>query len=325
MHAILDPNRQDKVNVNRPGLSSVPKGEANMKQLAKSLCLSVAKRSKLVRSVASFIHYSTTVAGPRVNEARQAYCRAHGTVVLDLFKEFLSTKAAVDEEHWSRIEQNIKHPSPVLRYYATSVLDVFMPDFRSRLTERYRMQQYEMMHTFLQYPFYPHADHMDKRLFPYEDARANLDHLDILDYGCGIGHGLICLLRDNPGLVRSITLVDLDLLHLDFLVFACRRLAPMIPVTIHRLADTNAIPEISGKHNTIISTDVLEHLLEPANAMTTILSSACHSPVRCYFDLELHETGSQHVIHDTRFLHGLVEGQGFTFTQKAHGISLYTR
>src|SRR3954468_3405706 len=162
---------------------------ASMKRLTKSLCLSVARRSKLVRSAASFIHNNTSGTERGPDDARQAYCRAHGMEVLGLGKEFLATIGPIDEKHWSRVERNIKDPTDVLRYYS-SVLTVFMPDFSSRLADRYHMQQYHTMHRFLEYPFYPHEYHMDKRLFPYEDARTHLDQLDILDYGCGIGHGL---------------------------------------------------------------------------------------------------------------------------------------
>jgi len=72
--------------------------------------------------------------------------------------------------------------------------------------------------------------------------------------------------------------------------------------------------------NTIISSDVLELLLDPATVMAKMLSTICHSPALCYFDLELHEPGSQHVTHDTRFLHGLVRVKEFAFTHNTTPI-----
>lgn len=261
--------------------------------------------------------------GPRVDPARQSLCVAHGERVLALFREFVAGQGRLNEQAWARVEHNIRNPSPVLRYYS-DVLDTFMPDYPSRLMERYRMQQYEMMHTFLQYPFYPHYIHIDKRLFPYEDASSHLDGVDILDYGSGLAHGLIWLLVRSPDVVRSVTLVDLGFIYLEFTIFACQRLAPNVPIRVHRLADTDEVPRLEGPHNLIVASDVMEHLKDPVPAMQSILSSAAVG-ARCYFDLELHEAWGQHVTPDTRFLRDIVEQSGFTLTEKVLDLSVYTR
>ena len=186
-----------------------------------------------------------------------------------------------------------------------------MPDFRQHLMDLYRMQQFCMMHRFLQYPFIETEDYMSKKIVPYERAEAKLQELHLVDYGCGLPHGLVWLLRRQPGKIRSVALVDLDLIALEFSESLVRELAPHVELEVHPLAGTDVLPKIRADKNLVLAADVFEHLLEPEKAMRNLLASVTRSPSMAYFDLGLHNDADQHVCRDTGFLKDTVRNLGF--------------
>jgi hypothetical protein len=203
-----------------------------------------------------------------------------------------------------------------------SLQTVFMPQYEEHLFEYYQSAQYLLLLSFLSYPFAGLATHVD----PFVAAAAELDRLDIIDYGAGVPFGIIHLLRACPDKVRSITVVDLDLVHSSFAEYILRSLAPNIPLEFHKLCDTESVPDFGDRtFNLLYGKDIFEHLKNPERVFRALLS---HGAEAClgFFDLRHHgERYLQHVTPDVTHLVKVAIEYSFEPAGLVAGLSAFRR
>ena len=133
------------------------------------------------------------------------------------------------------------------------ILTAFMPDFKNNLYEYYKNQEYLIFYRFLSYPF---SSNLSNYFLPYQKGLSKYETYDILDYGAGVPYGLINSLLKKNNRIRSITLVDLDLVHVQFVEFLIRKIAPNVQLNIYKITDTNNFPPIAGKFNFFYGKDI---------------------------------------------------------------------
>jgi hypothetical protein len=200
--------------------------------------------------------------------------------------------------------KDLKQLNEVSQYVQT----IFMPDYENHLYEYYRFQQYLILLSFLSYPFVGLGSHVD----PYIVAMREMDAIDVLDYGAGMPFGVIHLLRTCPEKIRSVTLVDLDLVHTLLVEHIIRALLPEINLVYHRMRDPNAIPDLgSRKYNFLYGKDIFEHLSEPGTVLRAVLSHA-NEECLCFFDFRDHGCRYlQHITPNLPHLAGMVTENRF--------------
>jgi len=189
------------------------------------------------------------------------------------------------------------------------ILAAFMPDYEKDLFRFYQNQQFFILFRFLQYPF---RYGLDAYVKPYERGLSLLSgKARVLEYGCGVPYGLIETLRKGKSNIEAICLVDLDLLHMDFTEHLIRRLAPSIPLEVHRLRNTEEIFEVSNSYNFFFGKDIFEHLYDPEEKLRGLMAKACDEAI-CYFDFRDHgEKMHQHVSPNIGHLSIKMEELGF--------------
>ncbi len=199
---------------------------------------------------------------------------------------------------------------------------VFMPNYEERLFEYYQSAQYLLLLGFLSYPFAGLPSHVD----PFQLASTKLEQMDILDYGAGIPYGIIHLLLACPAKVRSLTLVDLDLVHASFSEYVIKSLAPEVPLTYFKLRDPESIPDFGArKFNLLYGKDIFEHLKEPERVLDAVLSQAADQCLG-FFDLKHHgERYLQHVTPDVTYLIERAKARSFSLLGKYAGLSAFWR
>ncbi len=195
------------------------------------------------------------------------------------------------------------------------ILTAFMPDFKNNLYEYYRNQEYLIFYRFLSYPF---SSDLSAYFLPYQKGLSKYETYDILDYGAGVPYGLINSLLKENNRIRSITLVDLDLVHVHFVEFLIRKIAPNVQLNIYKITDTNDFPSIEGKFNFFYGKDIFEHLHDPLKNLKKLIDYSMPETV-CYFDFNDHgEIIYQHLSPDLVFLSQEMTNMGF---QKGNNIA----
>ena len=199
---------------------------------------------------------------------------------------------------------------------------IFMPNYEERLFEYYQGAQYLLLLSFLSYPFAGLASHVD----PFVVASTKLGSLDVLDYGAGIPYGILHLLRTCPDKVRSLTVVDLDLVHTAFSEYVLKSMAPEVPLTYFKLRDPDQIPELGAqKFNLHYGKDIFEHLKKPEPVFRTMLASAAPECLG-FFDLRHHgERYLQHVTPDVTWLAGVASQYSFERAGEVAGLAMFWR
>ena len=202
------------------------------------------------------------------------------------------------------------------------ILSAFMPDFEHNLYDFYKNQQYLIFYRFLQYPF---INNMSNYTVPYENALIKCGKADILDYGSGIPFGLIYSLLNRKETVRSVTLIDLDLIHVDFVQFLVKKIAPEVNLKIHRLTDADTFPKLEGKYNFFFGKDIFEHLSDPLKNLKELMKYSQPEAI-CYFDFRDHGVKLyQHITPDIEFLKDEMVKMGFTHGGRVQNLSEFTR
>jgi hypothetical protein len=203
------------------------------------------------------------------------------------------------------------------------LLDAFMPGYERNLFQYYIYQQYYILFRFLQYPFlYPLAVYTAS----YQKGLSLLDEAHVLDYGCGVPYGLIMTLLSEPQRrIKSVTLVDLDLIHMDFAEFVIRKIAPDMPLDIYRLRDTEVFPGLKGPYNFFFGKDIFEHLLDPEEKLRRLMSYSADASV-CYFDFgDKGPVIYQHITPDLRYLAQVMERLGFQASGQLSSLTEFRR
>ena len=218
-------------------------------------------------------------------------------------------------------QKNLKFLSEVSQYLQTA----FMPHYEQNLFDYYKQQQYLILMNLLSYPFWG-AGSLVSFIEPYKIASNNIEKLRILDYGAGIPYGLIYLLKVNPGKIKSITLVDLDLVHTEFVEYILSRLWPTGNIDFIKVRDTDSIPNLgTRKFNFIYGKDIFEHLKEPDRHVRMILKNVediCY----CYLDFNDHgEKYLQHVSPQLLPLHNIMEEYSFKYIRRVGQMSEFVR
>lgn len=199
---------------------------------------------------------------------------------------------------------------------------IFTPNYEEQLFDYYQGAQYLLLLSFLSYPFAGLASHVD----PFVVASTKLASLEVLDYGAGIPYGIIHLLRTFPQKVRSITVVDLDLVHTAFSEYVLKSMAPQVPVTYFKLREPDQIPELGAqKFNLLYGKDIFEHLKNPEPVFRAMLSSAAPECLG-FFDLRHHgERYLQHVTPDVTWLANVASQYSFKRAGEVAGLAMFWR
>ena len=165
------------------------------------------------------------------------------------------------------------------------VLVAFTSNYKKDLFHYYERPQYNILFRFLQYPFIYKS--LKGYVEPYRRGIEILGNANVLEYGCGIPYGLIEFLLTDKKKVKSITLIDLDLVHMDFTEFLIRKIAPELQLSVFRLRDTESFPELNSSYNFIFGKDIFEHLNDPEDKLRRLISF-CDKRCICYFDFTDH-------------------------------------
>lgn len=244
-----------------------------------------------------------------------------GQLLLDETKRFLQSRGPLDEAKWSAVARGVRSGQTRFEYY-TQMLGAFMPDYTDRLFEYYQSVQYIMLHRFLEYPFL--EGFLAKRATPYVRGLSRLNDADVLDYGCGLPLGLLYALHRRAGTIRSITLVDLDVIHMELAEWMIRKWAPGCELTVHRLRDVDAAPKLAGGYSLIYAGDVFEHLRDPQPCLRNVLAGAGEQCL-FYADLCEHEPSDQHLTRNTGHLRSVVAESGFAVDVEYQGLTEFSR
>jgi 2-polyprenyl-3-methyl-5-hydroxy-6-metoxy-1,4-benzoquinol methylase len=251
-----------------------------------------------------------------------------GMFILEELKNFSSERGGRPESlQAGRLKECIfrgkclREMNEAHQYLQTAI----MPRYEQNLYEYYRQQQYLILLTFLSYAFLrpgslaPHVE-------PYSIASSRLSKMRILDYGAGLAYGLIHLLRAVPEKIESITIVDLDLVHADFVEYILARLCRNVTVTIIRVTNSDAVPDLGSRtFNLIYGKDIFEHIHDPERLLRTILSKAEPSCIG-YFDIRDHgEKHLQHVHPRLSHLSRIICEHSFVPHGKVSGLSEFVK
>lgn len=201
-----------------------------------------------------------------------------------------------------------------------------MPDYEQNLFEYYRQQQYLLLLSFLSYPFRGPGC-LRAHVEPFRAASSKLSSIRVLDYGAGIPFGIIYLLRTCPEKMKSITLVDLDLVHAELTEFIIRRLAPQAETAFLKTTNAETIPDLGGRRfNLMYGKDVFEHVHDPERLLRTILTHAEPGESLGYFDITDHgEKSLQHVHPQLSHLSHLAGEYGFKPNGKVRSLTEFVR
>ena len=201
---------------------------------------------------------------------------------------------------------------------------LFMPDYTKHLTDFYSHLQYVIFLNFLSYPF-SQIGSLNPYLQTYRDAESKLGQLRVLEFGAGIPYGLIELAKRKPECIESITIIDLKLIHVDFMEYLLTKLCPSTQLIIHRLEDSDDFPHLGDyRYNAIFGKDVFEHVVNPEKKLRKLIEQGGEKCV-CYFDLRDHPPAIQHLSLEISKLAKVVKSYGFNETGKISGVSRFER
>jgi len=198
------------------------------------------------------------------------------------------------------------------------LLDAFLPGYEGDLYRYYTYQQFLILFRFLQYPFLNPG--MAEYTIPYQRGISALEQLDVVDYGSGIPYGLIECLATKAKSIRSATLIDLDLIHVDFVEFVIGRIAPGFHLTLHRLRDPEEFPSLTGPYNFFFGKDIFEHLHRPDEKLRQLMQYSAKTSF-CYFDFN--DKGTviyQHVTPGIGYLTQIMNELGFETRSNIHNL-----
>ena len=205
------------------------------------------------------------------------------------------------------------------------LLTALMRDYERDLYSFYKQQEVLIMLAFLSYPFRGPGS-LRSNIEPVYKAASIMSELRILDYGAGIPYGIVHILRNKPEAVSSITLVDFDLAHTEFVEFLIRRLAPTVELTYIRLNDSEDIPVFGqNKFNVLFGKDIFEHVHEPGLLLETMLRQSDDQCIAC---LDINDHGEKYLQHVSPVLSpllGSIEKHGFERHESVGGISIFLK
>lgn len=221
-----------------------------------------------------------------------------------------------------RLTNLIKNSENDCNSIIQDILTAFMSNYETNLYQYYKNQEYLIFYRFLTYPF---SGDLSSYFLPYEKALSKFKINDILDYGAGIPYGLIYSLINKNNSINSITLIDLDLIHLDFVQFLVKKITPNIKLNVYKLTDTDTFPKLEGKYNFFYGKDIFEHLNNPLKNLKELMNYS-KSEAICYFDFNEHgEKIYQHVTPHIEFLSDEMIKMGFQRGEKVSGLSEFVR
>jgi len=202
------------------------------------------------------------------------------------------------------------------------ILTAFMTDYKNNLYQYYKNQEFLIFYRFLSYPF---SSDLSNHFLPYQKGLLRYKSYDILDYGAGVPYGLINSLLKENNRIRSVTLVDLDLVHLQFVEFLIKKISPNIELNIYKITDTDFFPKIEGKFNFFYGKDIFEHLEDPLKNLKKLMDYSMPESV-CYFDFNDHgEIIYQHLSPNLLFLSDEMINMGFRKGDNVSGLSEFIK
>jgi len=261
-------------------------------------------------------------------EPMSGYEHELGMFVLQQAEEFSASRGGRPEAlHAECVRNAILHQKCLTQMNEASqfVQTAFMPDYERSLFDYYRLQQYLMLITFLSYPFRG-AGCLRSHVSPFVVGASRLSCVRALDYGAGIPFGLIYLLQTCPNKVESITIVDLDLIHVELSEYILSRLSPRTELVVLRVIDAETVPDLGDlTFNLLYGKDIFEHVHDPGGLLRAILSNAAPSCIG-YFDLRDHGAKYlQHVHPELSDLLQVIDEYSFAPTGVVAGLSGFAR
>jgi hypothetical protein len=221
-----------------------------------------------------------------------------------------------------RLTNLIKNSENDCNSIIQDILTAFMPDYEKNLYQYYKNQEYLIFYRFLTYPF---SGGLTSYILPYEKGLSRFKSCDILEYGPGIPYGLIHSLLSKNNSINSITLIDLDLIHINFVEFLINKIAPNIKLNVYKLSNADSFPKIEGKFNFFYGQDIFEHLSNPLENLKKLMNYSKPEAV-CYFDFQNHgEKIYQHITPNIEFLTEEMIRIGFRSDGKVSGLSEFVR
>jgi hypothetical protein len=249
-----------------------------------------------------------------------------GYYLIDVFLDYIESINGIRSSFYPIVNKYVlrkRNLSSINKLYG-DLLCMFIPDYEKNLYRYYKEQEYLILLTFISYPFLGPLS-LYSYFLPYRKAAKKFDKLRIIDYGAGIPYGLIDLLMNQPGKIETVTLIDLNLMHVEFLKFLLSRISPGLKINFLTLNNTNEFPDIPLKNNNFLfGKNVFEHLHQPENKLKRLLSYADDAGCLCYFDFKDHGIRyQQHVTPDITYLSQVMIEKGFKKTGLLKGLSEY--
>lgn len=115
------------------------------------------------------------------------------------------------------------------------------------------------------------------------------------------------------------------MVHVGFVEFLIKKIAPNVSLKIHRVRDTDIFPTLDGKYNFFFGKDVFEHLSDPLKNLKELMRYS-KPEATCYFDfLDYGEKIYQHITPNVDFLSDEMIKLGFQKGKDIHGMTEFNR
>jgi hypothetical protein len=251
--------------------------------------------------------------------------RAFGEEILVLFRRFSESRGwRGSEDDMAAIVSRIRSGENQEVEFFCRLLNMLMPDYENQLYQYYALLQYHATYRCLQYPFL--GPLLDMYVRPYQEAVKRVGPLRVLEYGPGIPYGLLYMLRECPSAVSHVTLVDLDLIYLEFAEFLVKHYGGHdLELNVLRLKTADAIPSLNPQFNMVFAKDVFEHLKQPEKIVHAILAGIS-SPAICFFDFRDHgEKLFLHVTPNVAYLKQIVEQKGLCYEGEVQQLAMFSK
>ena len=204
----------------------------------------------------------------------------------NLYYEFLSTKhPQLEKKNFEKTLHNLISFDDSLLDNQESLYKLFEPNYADNLDNYYRLFEKQTFYKFLKYSINTKLI-KSKYSDVYEFGIKRLNsHLDILEIGGGVPHGLIYNIWEKGNkFCKSFTYVEANMLHTEFVDWYCKKYSINIDKRIFLAAKTPAIKNI--KFNFVFAKDIFEHLDDPSKLIDDLIVFSKNQNTLLCLDLE---------------------------------------
>jgi methyltransferase family protein len=256
---------------------------------------------------------------PTVDNAYYRYLR-------DQYFAFMQARVpGMDRERFLAIVQRNIDPkiSGSANKYVADLWDLFEPGYKQDFGPFYKWHEKLLFFRFLTYAGNERRIR-ENYAAAYELALQRLGHVDVLEVGGGVPHGLLYIVHQRGAAVcRRLTYVDLDVLHADFVAWYCRSAG--IELRQHRVTAARAPAVPAGPYNFIFAKDVFEHLDKPEVLLDGLMKELAPDGLLAV-DLEHKgEVVHQHISPDLPPLKDKLKAAGFELLATFGVLTVWAR